>query len=234
MTYLEAVNAVLTRLRERNVATVNQTTYSALIGAMVNDAYRQIAMAWDWSQLRQILTVTTSLVDELDESLGYNKEYEIEGAGEDFEILTSWNNTSNVELVYEPQPRFDDRNYTSPSVTGIPNRYTIRGVSNNNTKIEVYPTPDGVYDLKFNGVVNISSLTAESDVLAIPEWPVVHQALFMAARERGEVGGQMAMEFYMTAKEELANAIAKDAAKHPDELVYQSHYHYKNNTGAFS
>jgi len=38
MTYLEVVNNILKRLRERTVATVNESTYSSLIAVLVNDA----------------------------------------------------------------------------------------------------------------------------------------------------------------------------------------------------
>jgi hypothetical protein len=40
MTYLQLVNKVLTRLRENTVDTVGQSTYSALVGELVNDAKR--------------------------------------------------------------------------------------------------------------------------------------------------------------------------------------------------
>jgi len=38
MTYLQVVNNILKRLRERTVASVDETTYSKLIGVLVNDA----------------------------------------------------------------------------------------------------------------------------------------------------------------------------------------------------
>ena len=42
MTYLQLVNSVLRRLREDEVDTVDQNSYSKLIGEYVNDAKRAV------------------------------------------------------------------------------------------------------------------------------------------------------------------------------------------------
>ena len=60
MTYLDAVNQVLRRLREPTVASINQTTYSSLIGILLNDAKAEVESAWNWSGLRNTITVTTA------------------------------------------------------------------------------------------------------------------------------------------------------------------------------
>jgi hypothetical protein len=49
MTYLEAVNSVLRRLREREVLSVSESAYSKLIGDFVNDARNEVETAWGWS-----------------------------------------------------------------------------------------------------------------------------------------------------------------------------------------
>ena len=41
-TYLDLVNDVLVRLREAQVSSVSQNGYSSLIGALINDAKREI------------------------------------------------------------------------------------------------------------------------------------------------------------------------------------------------
>ena len=46
-TYLQAVNDVLVRLREEQVSTVTETSYSSLIGKFVNDAKRQIEDSYE-------------------------------------------------------------------------------------------------------------------------------------------------------------------------------------------
>ena len=60
MTYLEMVNNILKRLRERTVSSVNENAYSALIGILVNDAKREIEDSWDWSALRTTISLTTT------------------------------------------------------------------------------------------------------------------------------------------------------------------------------
>ncbi|MGB1305900.1 hypothetical protein, partial [Pseudoalteromonas marina] len=59
MTYLQLVNSVLRRLREDEVTSVSQNSYSKLIGEFVNDAKRSVEDSYDWTALRTTLTVTT-------------------------------------------------------------------------------------------------------------------------------------------------------------------------------
>ena len=59
MTYLQAVNKVLRRLRENTVNSVDETLYSRLVGEFINDANRMVEDAWDWSSLRETKVVTT-------------------------------------------------------------------------------------------------------------------------------------------------------------------------------
>ena len=42
MQYIDLVNSVLVRLRESKVTSVNDTAYSAMIAAFVNDAKKQV------------------------------------------------------------------------------------------------------------------------------------------------------------------------------------------------
>ena len=53
MTYLEAINKVLRRLREDEVPSPDSTAYSKLIGDFVNDAKRLVEDSWNWSGLRK-------------------------------------------------------------------------------------------------------------------------------------------------------------------------------------
>jgi hypothetical protein len=59
MTYIQIVNAVLKRLRENSVDTVEFDEYSSLIGAFVNDAKSQIESAHSWSALRSTISINT-------------------------------------------------------------------------------------------------------------------------------------------------------------------------------
>ena len=59
MTYLDLINNVLRRLREDTVTTANATDYSSLIGDLVNDAKKIVENSFDWTSLRDSITINT-------------------------------------------------------------------------------------------------------------------------------------------------------------------------------
>jgi len=59
MTYLNLINGVLRRLRETTVSTYTETTYSTMIGDLINDAKTTVEEAWEWSALRNTITFNT-------------------------------------------------------------------------------------------------------------------------------------------------------------------------------
>lgn len=213
MTYLQAVNAVLKRLREDEVSSVTQTTYSTLIGQLVNDAKRIVEDSWAWSHLRQELTVTTS---------ASTATYALTGSGQRVEIQDSWNNTSNRSLQQRPEAWYRRHNYTSTIPDGDPYIWVPAGFdSNDDFNVTLYPTPDGVYDLKFGSIVRQDDLTSDSTTITVPGHPVVQMALAMSARERGEVGGMDATVLLQLADKAISDAISLDSLKYPDELVFE-------------
>ena len=92
-TYLQAVNDVLVRLREAEVSTVSETSYSALIGKFVNDAKRQVEDAYEWNVLGTTVTISTT-------SGTYS--YSMTGAGQKFRVQDAINSTSKISLVNIP------------------------------------------------------------------------------------------------------------------------------------
>jgi len=58
--------------------------------------------------------------------------------------------------------------------------------------------------------------------LLIPAMPVIHLAVALAARERGETGGTSTPEYFAMADAYLSDAIALDAQKHPYETDWYS------------
>lgn len=212
MTYLELVNKVLVRLREDTVATVNQTAYSRLIGEFVNDAIRQVEDAWDWSALRTTLTVSTS-------SDIFN--YVLTGSQNRVKILDVVNDTSNFFLTYKDQHWFNNTFLNTTPAKGSPFFYTFNGIdANGDTQVDLYPIPNGAYTLRFNVVQRTPEFTNDADELLVPYLPVIHMAVALATRERGESGGNMTPELFMSADRMLSDAIALDASKHPEELVF--------------
>ena len=68
MTYRQIINSVLRRLREDSIVTdwagdlidaTGPSDYQVLIGDFVNEVKREVEDAWDWTSLRNLVTVAT-------------------------------------------------------------------------------------------------------------------------------------------------------------------------------
>jgi len=217
MTYLQLVNAVLRRLRENEVATLQglsrQNTYPRLIGDYVNDAKRLVEQAWDWSSLRTTQTVTT-------QADIFN--YVLVGSNNRFEVLNVLNDTADTKMAYQTSNWFDERYLLDDVVSGVPAYYSFNGVDENgDTQVDIYPKPNGVYNLRFNVIQRKSDLSADTDKLIVPSRPVILLALAMAIEERGEDGGTASSWAYQQGQSALSDEIALDAARHPEELIWQ-------------
>ena len=214
MTYLELVNAVLRRLREKEVTTVNQNTYSKLIGDFVNEAKAVVENAWDWSSLRTTLAVNTT-------PSVFN--YELNGTQNNFKVLDAWNDTSNIELQMKSASWFNNELLMAPPQTGIPAFYNFNGVSaDGDAQVDIYPIPDATYSLLFNVSLRNITLSTDSDVINIPSRPVILLALAMAIEERGEDGGMQSINAYQMGQSALSDEISFDAARHPEDTVWYS------------
>jgi len=212
MTYLNLVNNVLRRLREDEVSSVQDTTYSKLVGDFVNDAKKMVEDAWDWSALRTTLTVTTSAGT-------FN--YVLTGSQNRIKVLDVLNDSSNLFMTYQTAHWFNDAYLNQSPVSGIPEYYTYNGVdSNGDTQVDLYPKPDDTYSIRFNCILRSDDLSADEDDLTIPAQPVIHLAVALLARERGETGGTSAPEYFGIADKYLSDAIALDAQKHPEETIW--------------
>lgn len=213
MTYLQIVNNVLKRLRERTVSTVDETSYSELIGIFVNDAKREVEDSWSWSALRTTLTATTT-------ADVYN--YELNGSGNRITILDVINDTSDIVMDYKPAHWMNKAFLTTSSVTkGDPLFYSFNGISSDgDTQVDIYPVPDKAYDLRFNVIQRTADFSADTDETDIPVQAIQSLAYAKAVEERGEDGGQSVASAYAVAARMLSDAISLDAAKHPEETIW--------------
>lgn len=212
MTYLEAVNSVLRRLREREVSSVSESSYSKLIGDFVNDATNEVENAWSWSALRNTLTLTTS-------ANIFN--YELNSSQNNFTVLDVINDTSNNFMEYRDGVWFDNAFLNQGLVTGSPDYYNFNGVSNDgDTQVDIYPVPNGVYTIRFNVILRNQNMTSDGANIIVPSRPVVLLALAKAIEERGEDGGNASMNAYAAGRSSLADEIALDAARRPEDTIW--------------
>jgi hypothetical protein len=208
MTYLELINDVLVRLRETTVSTNSETSYSALIGKFVNDAKRQVEDAYAWNVLGTTVTLSTT-------SGTYS--YALTGAGQKFQVQDVINVTGNVgmkNIDFATMNRY--QNFSTP-VSGIPAYYAFDGVdSNNDTKVTLYPRPDGVYSIPFSLTVPQATLSADATVIKVPDTLVAQNAYARALVERGEDGGLTSSEAYSLYKAMLSDYIALEGTRYPE------------------
>ena len=214
MNYLDAINQVLKRLREREVDSVHETEYSTLVSDLINDANQYIEQSWDWSSLRTTLTVTTS-------ANVFN--YELNDSQNNITILRAYNSTAYRKLKYQTADWFDEQYLTPTPATGSPDYQSLNGISaDGDTLIDLYPKPDKAYTLRFNVIKRSADLVNEDDKIKVPSRSVVLLAYAKAVEERGEDNGQTGNTAYQTANAYISDAIALDAAKHPEETVWYS------------
>jgi hypothetical protein len=208
MTYLELINDVLVRLRETTVSTNSETSYSALIGKFVNDAKRQVEDAYAWNVLGTTVTLSTT-------SGTYS--YALTGAGQKFQVQDVINVTGNVgmkNIDFATMNRY--QNFSTP-VNGIPAYYAFDGVdSSNDTKVTLYPRPDGVYSIPFSLTVPQATLSADATVVKVPDVLVAQNAYARALVERGEDGGLTSSEAYALYKTMLSDYIALEGTRYPE------------------
>jgi hypothetical protein len=212
MTYLQLINNVLIRLRETQVSTNNETTYSTLIGLFVNDAKRQIEDAFSWNVLGQTVTITTVAATYI---------YSMTGAGQKFQVQDAINTTSNIGLQNISFVEMNRYQNLVPTTNGIPQYYAFDGVDGNgDTKVVLYPRPDGVFNIPFSLTVPQATLTADGTSVLVPDSLVVQNAYARALVERGEDGGLSSSEAYQLYRGMLSDQIALEGTRYPENQEF--------------
>jgi len=214
MTYLNLMNNVLRRLREEETTSVTGTTYVKMVGDFINDAKKLVEESTDWSALRNTIVVTTAASD---------NSYSLPGSSDNVKVMSVLNDTKNCFMDYQTKDWFNEQIYLLNASEGAPLYYTYNGLdANGDTEVLVSPKPDGVYSLRFNVIKRQADLSTNTDTLLVPSMPVVHLAVALLARERGETGGTSTAEYFAIADKFLSDAIAIDAAKHPEEMIFRT------------
>ena len=212
MTYLELINDVLIRLREPVVTSNNQTTYSTLIGKFVNDAKRQVEDAFAWNALGTTITLSTT---------SGTYQYSLTGAGQKFQVIDVLNVTSNIGMKNIDFASMNRKQNFSTPVSGIPYEFAFDGVdASYDTKVTIYPRPDGVYSIPFSLAVPQATLSLDATVIAVPDVLVVQNAYARALVERGEDGGLSSSEAYQLYKAMLSDYIALEGTRYPENQEF--------------
>ena len=236
MTYLELINAVLVRLREDTISSVddlNTDPYYRFIGSAVNDAKDRVEDAWQWSALRAADAVPldtpspgTNLLPSFSLPNSADNHYILKG------VYVGDAAVPEDARSYRPV-RFIDKNSmiqrylggTNAAGTGTPYQYTVNNRdSEGNIAISVYPNPEASTTEIFvvDRVNHQPELVAGDDRILVPSLPVYTLATALASRERGEVGGTPTSELFTIADRHLSDAIAQDSALYPSEMDWYS------------
>lgn len=214
MTYINLVNNVLRRLREETTSNVNDTIFNTMVGDFVNDAKQLVEESHDWSGLRSTISLQTVV--------GTNQ-YSLAGTGDNVKVFSVINDTNNTFVTYQTKDWFNNALYLQEEISGSPSYYTFDGLdSSQDTQVLLSPKPSTVETLRFDVTKRQPELVNNTDVLLVPSKPVVHLAVALLARERGETGGTSTAEYFSIADRYLSDAIAIDAAKHPEEMIYRT------------
>lgn len=264
MTYLELVNGVLMRLREKPALTVHQQSDAVInmTKTLVNDAKRHVEASHRWTGLettwlienRSVFAPTVMdgraspaigksgkigdvapppdgavpLPDGEDStpiippSIGDKDSLTAMAIG-DYDLLGTENGCS-VTNVFNEQGAILTQAHPDqiakwrlidPEKVGHACNYSIVGRRDKRGyALRVWPNParDIVRQdvLTVRGYRTTGDLKSDDDELMVPSQPVLYYALALAARERGEVGGQTAQEIFAMAGNYISDAIAND------------------------
>lgn len=210
MTYLEIVNRVLRRLRENEVSSVSETPYSKLIGDLVNVVKREVEDAWDWGALRDTLSATTT-------NTVFN--YVLVGSTTRIRILEVLNDTDNFFMQQRGTRWFDQQFLLTSPQYGSPMYYNFNGVDGNgDSQIDIYPIPDGTYDLRINCIIPQAELVNNTDIILVPANLVIEGTIARAISERGDDGGYQEQESRYRSM--AADLIAGESQQRLDEVTW--------------
>ena len=207
--YLELTNSVLRRLREPEATSVNDNEYVKLIATYINDSKRQVEDSYNWNSLSETLSAVTA------EGI-FN--YVLNGSGQRFRLIDIINDTSNM-IMQNRTTRWMDQNFlVNDPPKGPPMYFNFNGTNvNGDTQVDLYPIPDGVYNIRFNIIKPQVELVADADVLYVPHEPVIMGAYARAIAERGEDAGITSNEAYALYLTSLADAIALESGRYIEE-----------------
>ena len=210
--YIQLVNDVLIRLREPEASSVSDNAYVKLIARYVNDSKRQVEDSYNWNSLSETLSATTT-------ADVFN--YVLVGSGQRFRVIDVLNDTDNFFVENVPTVWMDQQFLLTTPQKGSPKYYNFNGTDNNgDTQVDLFPIPNGSYNLRFNIIKPQEPLVNNADTLLVPHEPVILGALARAQAERGEDGGVQSGETYVLYRQSLADAISLESNRYIEETQW--------------
>ncbi len=210
--YIQLVNDVLIRLREPEASSVSDTAYVKLIARYVNDSKRQVEDAYNWNSLSETLSATTT-------ADVFN--YVLVGSGQRFRVIDVLNDTDNFFVENVSTIWMDQQFLLTTPQKGSPKYYNFNGTDNNgDTQVDLFPIPNGSYNIRFNVIKPQEPLVNNADKLLVPHEPVILGALARAQAERGEDGGVQSGETYALYRQSLADAISLEANRYIEDTQW--------------
>lgn len=210
--YIQLVNDVLVRLREPEASSVSDTAYVKLIAKYVNDSKRQVEDAYNWNALSETLSATTTADI-------FN--YVLVGSGQRFRVIDVLNDTDNWFLRNATTVWMDQQFLLTNAQKGSPMYYNFNGTDvNGDTQVDLFPIPNGAYNIRFNVIKPQDPLVVNADVLLVPHEPVILGALARAQAERGEDGGVQSGETYALYRQSLSDAISLEANRYIEDTEW--------------
>ncbi len=208
--YLDLVNAVLIRLREETVPSVNgqDDVVVSLVKEYLNDAKRMVEDTHTWSALNQEWAVDTGAQPSANGVL----------TGSFGNVIIDYLMTAEGHILRNlPLKEINRRVALNGSTSSLaPSYWAVSGktVSGAVTRtgirfdclVDATQSPITAY-----GTQPQQELSADLDVLLVPSKPVIYLATAFAARERGEVGGQSVDEMMQIANRYVSDAVAQDS-----------------------
>jgi hypothetical protein len=224
MTYLNLINAVLSRLREStaNAPDISNNPFYNMIASAVNDAKESVEDSWEWGALRNADAVTVP-VDTYDVILPNS-------ADSSYQISRVVNNSTGGTLTPLPLVRIESLYSKAVPGSTFPTAYGFIAdlwdatddslATNGQQRIRLSGPASEETVLTVHNTKRQAPLSVLTARLKVPAAPVYLLATALASRERGEIGGTPTSELFVLADRALSSAIAIDSARFSEELFW--------------
>lgn len=199
-----------------------------MVGALLNDAKREVEDAWQWSSLQDSVSFNTIIGTYKYDTSNTNTDIRGTPANDRARLWTD--PTTSKPYLINTKPQFEFNLQYEPTlsdyaiktaninnaITDIPKRWqvfpspTVTTAGQWNKQIQLFAIPNGVYPMKLWLVNPTPDMVADTDFCLAPSAPIVLKAYLFALYERGEELGEMLTLTTQKVEESLADAISYD------------------------